>query len=79
MQDAKRFCFSLKKEDADADITAKVKWNKLQEAPVKKNASAGKMEFYLGKEKIGEVPIVYQKTILRSTYLEYLLYLIKAF
>ncbi|MDD3217948.1 MAG: D-alanyl-D-alanine carboxypeptidase [Lachnospiraceae bacterium] len=73
------FAFLLKKEDADADITAKVKWNKLQEAPVKKNASAGKMEFYLGKEKIGEVPIVYQKTILRSTYLEYLLYLIKAF
>lgn len=53
------------------EIVYKIKIEKELKAPVKKDEVAGRIEYYLGNNKIGEVEIVTKEDIPKSGYMDY--------
>ena len=53
-------------------IKKKIRIKKSVQAPVKKGEKAGSADYYLGKEKIGSVDLVFDRDIKKAEYRDYL-------
>ena len=53
-------------------IKKKIRIKKSVQAPVKKGEKAGSADYYLGKEKIGSVDLVFDRDIKKQKYRDYL-------
>ena len=55
-----------------SDIKKKLVIPKEVKAPVKKGEKAGEMRYYMGKEKLGSVPVLYEKSVRKAVYKDYI-------
>lgn len=55
-----------------SDIKKKLVIPKEVKAPVKKGEKAGEMRYYIGEEKIGSVPVLYEKSVKKAVYKDYI-------
>lgn len=55
-----------------SDIKKKLVIPKEVKAPVKKGEKAGEMRYYIGEEKLGSVPVLYEKSVKKAVYKDYI-------
>lgn len=55
-----------------SDIKKKLVIPKEVKAPVKKGEKAGEMRYYIGEEKLGSVPVLYEKSVEKAVYKDYI-------
>ena len=55
-----------------SDIKKKFVIPKEVKAPVKKGEKAGEMRYYIGEEKLGSVPVLYEKSVEKAVYKDYI-------
>lgn len=58
-------------ENADS-INKKIIWNEPVVAPIKKGAELGKVIYYYGEKKIGEISVVAVENVEKAKYTDYL-------
>ena len=69
------FSFLAMNGEKIADIKKKEVLPKKLQAPLKKGTAVGKIEYYIGDNKIGSVPVIAKSSVKKATYSFYIKYL----